>query len=201
MVGQPGKLAARFNARTHDRDHHRHGLRRWDLSVRSLGCDGHQKPGDGFGRIHDRYPEHFEFVSACRVGTTSTAYSVTFNASDGPGGTASWSIIPCVPTRCKPPGLTPSMETFLSGNHRRPQRGRSISLSMSTVGGLSVSKPFVLTIGSSLTITNPPTLPAGDVGVAYGYSLAAVGGPSPFFWSVSQGSPRTWIDGVFTRSD
>ena len=127
-------------------------------------------------------------------GTTSNAYSVTFNASDGPGGAATWSI---VPANTIPPGLALN-GNVLSGN---PSATGPFNFTVTvTVGGLSVSKPFVLTIGSSLTITNPPTLPAGDVNVPYGYSLAAVGGPSPFFWSVSQGSPPPGLM-VFDQTD
>jgi uncharacterized protein (TIGR03437 family) len=127
-------------------------------------------------------------------GTTSNAYSVTFNASDGPGGTATWSIVPANTT---PPGLTLN-GNVLSGN---PSMTGAFNFTVTvTVGGLSVSKAFVLTIGSSLTITNSPTLPAGDVNVPYGYSLAAVGGPSPFFWSVSQGSTPPGLM-VFDQTD
>ncbi len=125
-------------------------------------------------------------------GTTSGPYTVTFNASDGPPGAATWSITPAAP-----PGLQLNANV-LSGN---PSASGTFNFNITvTVGGLSVTKAFVLAIGTSLTITNPPTLPAGDVGVTYGYSLAAVGGPSPFFWSVSQGSTPPGMV-VFDQTD
>ena len=113
-------------------------------------------------------------------GTTSNAYSVTFNAADGPPGAQAWSI------DMPPPGLQLS-GNVLSGD---PSSSGTFNFIVSvTVGGLSVSKPFALTIGSNLTITDPPVLPAGDVNVRYGYSFNVIGGPSPFTWSLAGGMP------------
>ena len=124
-------------------------------------------------------------------GSTMNPYSVTFNASDGPPGAATWSI------DTPPPGLQLN-GNVLSGN---PSMSGTFSFNISvTVGGLSTSKAFALTIGSSLTITDPPVLPAGDVNVTYAYSFNAVGGPSPFGWGLAGGSPPAGI-AAFDLSD
>jgi uncharacterized protein (TIGR03437 family) len=113
-------------------------------------------------------------------GSTQSPYSVSFNASDGPPGTATWSI------DAPPAGLTLS-GNVLSGN---PSATGTFTFNITvTVGGLSVMKGFSLTIGSSLTITDPAVLPAGDVNVPYGYGFNVVGGPSPFSWSLAGGAP------------
>jgi uncharacterized protein (TIGR03437 family) len=113
-------------------------------------------------------------------GSTSSPYSVSFNASDGPPGTATWSI------DSPPAGLMLS-GNMLTGN---PSATGTFTFNITvTVGGLSVMKGFTLTIGSSLTITDPAVLPAGDVNVQYGYGFNVVGGPSPFSWSLAGGAP------------
>ena len=117
-------------------------------------------------------------------GTTTTPYGVNFTASDGPPGQATWSI------DAPPPGLQLN-GNVLSGN---PTLSGTFNFTMTvTVGGLSASKAFTLTIGSSLTITDPPVLPAGDVNVPYGYSFNVVGGPSPFGWGLAGGTPPPGI--------
>ena len=117
-------------------------------------------------------------------GTTTTPYGVNFTASDGPPGQATWSI------DAPPPGLQLA-GNVLSGN---PATSGTFNFTMTvTVGGLSASKAFTLTIGSSLTITDPPVLPAGDVNVPYGYSFNVVGGPSPFGWGLAGGTPPPGI--------
>jgi uncharacterized protein (TIGR03437 family) len=117
-------------------------------------------------------------------GSTMTAYSFSFTAADGPPGPPIWSI------DAPPSGLRLNANV-LSGN---PTTSGTFNFNISvTVGGLSVSKPFALTIGSSLTITDPPALPAGDVNVRYGYSFNVVGGPSPFGWGLAGGSPPPGI--------
>jgi uncharacterized protein (TIGR03437 family) len=113
-------------------------------------------------------------------GSTSSPYSVSFNASDGPPGAATWSID-------MPPGGLTLSGNVLSGN---PSMTGTFNFNITvTVGGLSVTKGFALTIGSSLTITDPPVLPAGDVNVQYGYSFNVVGGPASFSWSLAGGAP------------
>jgi hypothetical protein len=55
--------------------------------------------------------------------------------------------------------------------------------------GVTASQQFTLTIGAGLAITTPPALPPGTVGQAYGpFTLAQVGGTSPYTWAVSAGS-------------
>ena len=125
-------------------------------------------------------------------GSTAAPYSVTFNASDGPSGNYLWSI------DAPPPGLQLN-SNVLSGI---PNASGTFSFTITTTTSppagaasatLSVSKSFVLTIGSGMTITTPPVLPAGDVNVAYASSLDVAGGTTPFAWSINGGAPPPGI--------
>ena len=53
---------------------------------------------------------------------------------------------------------------------------------------VTASKVFTLTIASSLAISTPSPLDSGEVGVAYSQTLAAVGGASPYTWSIMAGA-------------
>jgi hypothetical protein len=69
--------------------------------------------------------------------------------------------------------------------------------------GVTASQQFTLTIGAGLAITTPPALPPGTVGQAYGpFTLAQVGGTSPYTWAVSAGSMPAGLslslDGIIT---
>jgi hypothetical protein len=50
------------------------------------------------------------------------------------------------------------------------------------------SKDFTLTVQAGLTITTAPQLPSGVPGAAYSAALAAVGGATPYVWSVTAGA-------------
>jgi hypothetical protein len=53
---------------------------------------------------------------------------------------------------------------------------------------ITASKAFTLSIASGLTISNAPTLPGGTAGTAYSLTLAAVGGATPYTWSITAGA-------------
>ena len=53
---------------------------------------------------------------------------------------------------------------------------------------MKATKQFSITIVAGLTITTAPTLPSGVAGVSYSQSLAAVGGTTPYTWSITTGS-------------
>lgn len=52
---------------------------------------------------------------------------------------------------------------------------------------VTATKVFTLTIASSVAIATPSPLNSGEVGVAYSQTLAAVGGASPYSWSITAG--------------
>jgi hypothetical protein len=54
--------------------------------------------------------------------------------------------------------------------------------------GNSDTETVTITITAPHEITTPPTLPKGEVGVAYTLTLAATGGTSPFSWAVQSGA-------------
>jgi large repetitive protein len=57
--------------------------------------------------------------------------------------------------------------------------------------GAAASRQFTIGIAAGLTIGTPPTLPGASVGVAYSISLQAVGGISPYMWTVTSGALPT----------
>lgn len=52
----------------------------------------------------------------------------------------------------------------------------------------NATKAFTITTAAGLTIATAPTLPAGAVSAAYTQALNAVGGTSPYHWSIIQGA-------------
>jgi hypothetical protein len=53
---------------------------------------------------------------------------------------------------------------------------------------VTASKVFTLTIASSLAIATPSPLNSGEVAIAYSQTLAAVGGATPYTWSITAGA-------------
>ena len=125
-------------------------------------------------------------------GTTSTSYSVTFSAADGPAGNYNWSI------DTTPPGLSLGASSgTLSGTPTTSGTFNfNITVTESAPPGvaafptLSTSKAFSLTIqsatGSGLTLS-PSSLPFGALGSGYSTQLRANGSGS-YRWAVTQGS-------------
>jgi len=115
-------------------------------------------------------------------GAVGVAYSQTLTAS---GGMApyTWSIT----AGALPGGLQLSSGGGISGT---PTATGTFVFTVQAADSAAVkaTKQFSITVVSGLTITNAPTLPAGVSGVSYSQSLAAVGGTTPYTWSIIAGS-------------
>lgn len=127
--------------------------------------------------------------------TVREAYSYTLGAT---GGTPpyTWDLT----SGALPPGLTLSGGTIsgsptADGTYQFAAQvgdnaGGSVSASFSiTIApGLSIAKPFTMTVVSALTVTTGSPMPAGSVGVSYSQTLTAVAGTSPYTWAVVSGA-------------
>ena len=112
-------------------------------------------------------------------GVVGTAYSQTLAATGGTG-TLTWSV-----TGTLPAGLSLNTSTgVISGT---PTAFITSTFTVKVTD--SAPTPVTASQQLSLTINNPPltitttSLPNGQVGTAYGASVAAAGGASPYTWS------------------
>ncbi|MCS7026039.1 MAG: Ig domain-containing protein [Bryobacteraceae bacterium] len=116
--------------------------------------------------------------------TLNAPYSLNFTVS---GGTApyGWFIVAGLP----PTGLSLNPSTGqLTGT---PVLQGVFQFTVRVQDSLSISaqKQFSLTVNASgLTITNPDPLPNAALNQAYNLALTAVGGSTPYSWSIVQGS-------------
>jgi uncharacterized protein (TIGR03437 family) len=119
-------------------------------------------------------------------GVAGVSYSQTLNAT---GGTApyTWTLSGGV----LPAGLSLNSSGAITGN---PNTVGSYSFSViakDSLGSMSPSTPFSLTIVNPLTITTTSPLPTGVVGVSYSQNLAATGGTPPYTWTLTSGTLPT----------
>jgi large repetitive protein len=116
-------------------------------------------------------------------GSVGTPYTVTLMAQGG-SGSYTWAVTAGAP----PTGLTPGAAGVISGN---PTASGTFSFTVQVTdsNGVTATKTFSITISSSLTITNAPTLPSGVVGGSYSQTLSATGGTPPYTWIITAGSP------------
>jgi hypothetical protein len=117
------------------------------------------------------------------VGSAGVSYFASLSAS---GGTSpySWTIT----SGALPAGVTLIASTgAITGT---PTSGGTFTFTAQATdsASLTATKSFTLTIAASLAITTPPALPSGGVGTAYNQPLTAVGGTSPYVWSVIAGA-------------
>ena len=119
------------------------------------------------------------------AGTAGTAYSTTLAASGG-ATPYTWSLAS---------GSLPSGLTLIGGGTigGTPGAAGTYSFMVRVTGGnsLSSTKEFNLTINAvlpALTIATASPLPSGTVSTAYGATLAASGGATPYTWSLASGS-------------
>jgi hypothetical protein len=115
-------------------------------------------------------------------GAVGVAYSQTLSASGG-AAPYTWSIT----AGALPGGLQLSAGGSISGS---PTATGTFVFTVQVADSAAVkaTKQFSITIVAGLTITTAPTLPAGVSGVSYSQSLAAVGGTTPYTWSITTGS-------------
>jgi hypothetical protein len=112
-------------------------------------------------------------------GVVNTAYSQTLSAT---GDTApyNWSVS----SGTLPTGLSLTPAGVLSGTPTATGTSTFI-VQVTGSGGQTVTQSLAVTIVNPLTITSTSPLAAGIVGTSYSQTLAASGGATPYFWTVS----------------
>jgi Putative Ig domain len=119
-------------------------------------------------------------------GQVGVAYSTTLAAT---GGTTpyAWSIT----SGTLPPGLSLNSSTgAITGTPTAAVTSSSITFKVADSGSPVLNGLAILSITiapATLTITTT-SLPSGQVGVAYGTTLAATGGTTPYTWSITSGT-------------
>ncbi|MEK7403585.1 MAG: putative Ig domain-containing protein, partial [Acidobacteriota bacterium] len=116
-------------------------------------------------------------------GSVSAPYTQALAAL---GGTApyTWSI----GAGSLPAGLSLNPSTGIISGTPAAAGTSNLTIQVADASGNTVSKAFVLTIASGLTISSTSPLPAGVVGRAYFHALAAAGGTSPYSWTLTAGA-------------
>ncbi len=118
-------------------------------------------------------------------GAIHASYS---QALAGAGGLPpySWSVV----SGSLPNGLTLNANGTITGT---PSVANSFTFTVqlsdsATPPQTPVQKQFVITISAGLTITTTSPLPNATVGVSYAQTLIAVGGSTPYTWSITAGA-------------
>jgi hypothetical protein len=116
-------------------------------------------------------------------GVVNTAYSTTLAATGG-NGSNTWSVSP----GGLPPGLTLNASSGAITGTPTQSGVWTFTVQVSdTAGHTASSRALTINVVAGLTITTT-SLPNGTVGVAYSQQLAAIGGATPYSWSVQTGS-------------
>jgi hypothetical protein len=121
-------------------------------------------------------------------GTMSSAYSLTFGTA---GGTKpyTWALT----SGSLPTGVSLNSAGVLSGT---PTTNGTFSFTLKATDycGLAATQTFSLTIkAATLTITTVTPMVSGQQGSSYSQALTAVGGVTPYTWSVYSGSLPTGL--------
>jgi hypothetical protein len=133
-------------------------------------------------------PLEITTTSPLPSGQVSMAYSTTLTAT---GGTTpyAWSIN----SGALPSGLTLSSAGVLSGTPTTSGPA-NFTAKVTDAAAQTAAAPLQITIAPApLQITTTSVLPSGRVGVAYSTSLIAIGGATPYTWSLSAGSPPSGL--------
>jgi large repetitive protein len=122
-------------------------------------------------------------TSPLAAGTTGSPYSLQFTAS---GGSAPYTWT----ATSLPSWLTLSASGLLQGT---PPNAGSFNFSVTVTDSLShtSSVAFTLPVNSTVTISNPSTLPGATVSTSYSLQFAASGGTTPYTWSAT--SLPSWL--------
>jgi len=129
-------------------------------------------------------------ASPLKSGTINASYSVTLAASGG-SGTYTWTTTGT--NNLAAFGLSLSSAGVLSSSNLGVSTGTvSFTAQVTDTQSHSTTAAFTFSVSNALTISSPATLPAGDAGSAYSYTLAAAGGTgSGYSWSATGGNFAT----------
>ena len=124
--------------------------------------------------------------SSLPAGQAGASYRATLTAS---GGTTpyTWSLT----SGTLPAGLSLNTATgAITGTPTAPVSGASLSFKVTDSGNpvQTSTATLVLTIAPAILKVSTGWIPDGQVGVAYSRALAAVGGTTPYTWTVSAGA-------------
>jgi mucin-19 len=133
-------------------------------------------------------PLTITIANSLPVGAIGVSYRQPLTAG---GGTTfyTWSIA----SGSLPSGLTLSSEGVITGTPENAETA-DFTVRVTDLDGPSVTKAFSLTINPPATITTLNPLPAGAVGAAYSQSLTAMGGTTPYVWSIVAGALPTGLN-------
>ncbi len=124
-------------------------------------------------------------------GPPNVFYSTQLMPTGGSGAPYTWTL--SVPGNLASINLSLNPATGVISGTPLTTGTASFSVTVTdSVGHTSQAFPFTVTISTALTISSPATLPAGDAGSAYSYTLAAAGGTnSGYTWSATGGNFAT----------
>ena len=125
------------------------------------------------------------------ITTASPLSDVVMNAPIQPGvqfaaigGTPPYTF--SVTSGALPGGTTLASSGLFAGTPTQQGIYR-FSVTAADSSGMTVAKPFVITVNAPLTITSDSPLPNGQVGVNYSAQISAMGGTGAYSWTVSGG--------------
>ncbi len=126
-------------------------------------------------------------TSSLPNGTQNAAYSTTLAAT---GGTTpyTWSIS----AGTLPTGLALASNTGVISGTPTGTGTSNFTVKVTDANSLTATQPLSLTVLVPLTVTTT-TLPNGTQNTAYNTTLAAVGGTTPYIWSISSGTLPTGL--------
>ncbi|HEX3842240.1 MAG TPA: putative Ig domain-containing protein, partial [Acidimicrobiales bacterium] len=103
----------------------------------------------------------------------------------GTGGTTpyTWSVT----TGSLPAGLTLNSATGVISGSPTAAGSPTFTVTLTDANSQTSTKVFTVVVAAVPSITTP-SLPSGEVGVAYSQTLAGTGGATPYAWSVTTGS-------------
>ncbi len=130
-------------------------------------------------------------VHAPLLVATASLPAATLNAAYSASVTAQGGLSPyafSLASGSLPPGLALSSSGAISGTPTATGvYGFAVQISDSANPKQTTSADLSISVGANLAVLTT-SLPAGTVGVGYGQTLAALGGTSPYGWSVASGA-------------
>ncbi len=116
--------------------------------------------------------------------TRTVAYAASLRAT---GGTLPY-LFSLAPGSTLPPGLGLASRTGLLSGTPTEAGVFTFTVHLVDAQNVELTKQFQLTVNNGLAITTTSPLPGGAEGVPYSLNFTAVGGATPYTWSLANGS-------------